>query len=152
MSLFTHDLTIKNLNNVSCDWKCTYVMTNSAFNFEGILYLAVVKNKNMFLLLSYISNIPYFMKYPGEVREDKKKPGLGFYDNYIFISSLVYAHELSLTMKNYLFNFQLNTLIRYYQTNIYLFKVNWRNLRKRCEICSELKIKNQNDLSGVSVV
>ena len=28
-----------------------------------------------------------------------------------------------------------------YQTNIYLFKVNNRNSRKRCEICSKLKIK-----------
>ena len=28
-----------------------------------------------------------------------------------------------------------------YPTNIYLFKVNNRNIRKRCEICSKLTVK-----------
>ena len=32
-----------------------------------------------------------------------------------------------------------------YPANIYLFKVNNRNTRKRCEICSKLTIKHQND-------
>ena len=30
---------------------------------------------------------------------------------------------------------------RIYPDNIYLFKINNRNARKRCEICSELTIK-----------
>ena len=36
--------------------------------------------------------------------------------------------------------------------NIYLFQVNNRNTRKRCEICSELIIKTQNDVTGVFIV
>ena len=39
--------------------------------------------------------------------------------------------------------------------NIYLFKVNNRNTRKRCEICLKLTIKHQNDVrhrSGVFIV
>ena len=36
--------------------------------------------------------------------------------------------------------------------NIYLFKVNGRNTRKRCEICSKLTIKTQNGVSDVVLV
>ena len=35
---------------------------------------------------------------------------------------------------------------RYFLANIYLFKVNRRNTRKRGEISSKLIIKNQSDL------
>ena len=31
--------------------------------------------------------------------------------------------------------------------NIYLFKFSNRNTRKRCEICSKLTVKHQNDVS-----
>ena len=37
--------------------------------------------------------------------------------------------------------FTLKLLLRYNPTNIHLFKVNNRNTRKRCEICSKLTIK-----------
>ena len=36
--------------------------------------------------------------------------------------------------------------------NIYLFKVNNRNNRKRCDICSNLTLKHQNVFSSVSIV
>ena len=43
-----------------------------------------------------------------------------------------------------------------FSANIYLFKVNNRNTRKMCEICSKLKIKTperrQRSLSGVFIV
>ena len=35
----------------------------------------------------------------------------------------------------------LQIILRNYPANIYLFKVNNRNNRKRCEICSKLTIK-----------
>ena len=35
----------------------------------------------------------------------------------------------------------LQIILRNYPANIYLFKVNNRNSRKRCEICSKLTIK-----------
>ena len=38
---------------------------------------------------------------------------------------------------------------RYFLANIYLFKVNRRNTRKRGEISSKLIIKNQSDVIGV---
>ena len=38
-------------------------------------------------------------------------------------------------------NVKLNPLISYYLANIYLFKVNNRNTRKRCEVFSKLTIK-----------
>ena len=36
--------------------------------------------------------------------------------------------------------------IWYYLANIYLFKVNKWNTRKRCELCSVLTMKHQNDV------
>ena len=39
-----------------------------------------------------------------------------------------------------------------YQTEIYLFKVNIRNTRKRFEICSKLTKKYQNDVNNVILV
>ena len=36
--------------------------------------------------------------------------------------------------------------------NIYLFKVNNRRIRERCEICSKLTIKHQNDVNDVVLV
>ena len=36
-----------------------------------------------------------------------------------------------------------------FPANIYFFKVNNRNPRKRCEICSKLTLKHQNDVSDV---
>ena len=36
-----------------------------------------------------------------------------------------------------------------FPANIYFFKVNNRNRRKRCEICSKLTLKHQNDVSDV---
>ena len=52
------------------------------------------------------------------------------------------------------FNYQKKTCeswkIRPYPPNIYLFKVNNRNIGKRCEICSELTIKTH--FSCVSIV
>ena len=36
-----------------------------------------------------------------------------------------------------------------FPANIYIFKVNNRNPRKRCEICSKLTLKHQNDVSDV---
>ena len=41
---------------------------------------------------------------------------------------------------------------RYFLANIYLFKVNGRNTRKRGEISSKLIIKNQSDVIGVVLV
>ena len=53
-------------------------------------------------------------------------------------------------------NVKLNPLISYYLANIYLFKVNNRNTRKRCEIFSKLTIKTlerpQRCRSGVFIV
>ena len=40
---------------------------------------------------------------------------------------------------------------QYFPANIYLFKVNNRNTRKRCEICSKLTI-TFTPFSGVSIV
>ena len=37
--------------------------------------------------------------------------------------------------------------ISLHSANIYLIKVNNRNLRRRCEICSKLTIKHQNDVN-----
>ena len=34
--------------------------------------------------------------------------------------------------------------------NIYLFKINNRKARKRCEICSKVTIKHENDVNNVS--
>ena len=36
--------------------------------------------------------------------------------------------------------------------NIYLFNINNRNTKKRCEICSKLTIKTSNDVSDVALV
>ena len=36
-----------------------------------------------------------------------------------------------------------------FPANIYFFKVNNRNPGKRCEICSKLTLKHQNDVSDV---
>ena len=35
------------------------------------------------------------------------------------------------------------------QANIYLFKVNHRNTKKRCEICSKLAIKDIEDIEDI---
>ena len=43
-------------------------------------------------------------------------------------------------------------LHRYYPANIYLLKVNNRNSRKKCEICSKLTIKTPERRSGVFIV
>ena len=47
-------------------------------------------------------------------------------------------------------NCQLNSC--YFPARIYLFKVNNRNTRTRCQICSKLTIKHQNDATGVVLV
>ena len=44
------------------------------------------------------------------------------------------------------------TWIGPFSENIYLFKVNNRNTRKRCETCSQLTIKHQNDVFDVVLV
>ena len=53
-------------------------------------------------------------------------------------------------------NVKLNPLISYYLANIYLFKVNNRNTRKRCEVFSKLTIKTPEPSrwrrSGVFIV
>ena len=36
-----------------------------------------------------------------------------------------------------------------FPANIHFFKVNNRSTRKRCEICSKLTLKHQNDISDV---
>ena len=38
-----------------------------------------------------------------------------------------------------------------YPAGIYLFKVKNRNTRKTCAICSELRIKAQNDVTDATV-
>ena len=39
-----------------------------------------------------------------------------------------------------------------FPANIYMFKLNHRNTRKKCEICSKLTIKYQNDVSDVVLI
>ena len=39
-----------------------------------------------------------------------------------------------------------------YPVGIYMFKVNNRNTNTRCEMCSQLTIKHQNDVIGVALV
>ena len=39
-----------------------------------------------------------------------------------------------------------------FPANIYLFKFNNRNTRRRCEVCSKLKIKQPMTFSGVFIV
>ena len=47
----------------------------------------------------------------------------------------------------------MNILASKYPTNIYLFKVNNGNTRKKCEICSKLTIKTpEQRRSGVFIV
>ena len=36
--------------------------------------------------------------------------------------------------------------------NIFLFKVNIRNTRKKCKICSKLTIKHQNNVNDIVLV
>ena len=45
-------------------------------------------------------------------------------------------------------NEKLNDL-SHYIVNINLFKVNNRNTRERCEMCSKLTIKYQNDVTSM---
>ena len=42
--------------------------------------------------------------------------------------------------------------LKAFSGNIYLFKFNNRNTRKRCEICSKLTIKIPNDVNDVVLV
>ena len=49
------------------------------------------------------------------------------------------------------FTFSKST-IRTNPANIHLFQVNNRNTKKRCEICSQLTIKYQNDVIDVVLV
>ena len=41
---------------------------------------------------------------------------------------------------------------RTFPANIYLIKTNSRNTSKRCEICSNLTLKHENDVSNVAPV
>ena len=49
----------------------------------------------------------------------------------------------SVTMMNYLYNLDIGIPV-----SIYLFKVNNRNTRKMCEICSKLTIRTPERLQG----
>ena len=59
-----------------------------------------------------------------------------------------------LQIANYHCNMTCNSFIGFtqYPANIHLFKVNNRNTRKRCEICSKLTIKTPERRSGVFIV
>ena len=50
-----------------------------------------------------------------------------------------------------MFTFEIY-LMYFFPTNIYLFKINNRNTRKRCGICLKLTIKHQNDVNDVILV
>ena len=67
---------------------------------------------------------------------------------------------LNLKIRNLKWNlksvkFQLKCLFwaeSYLTADVFLFKVNNRNIRKRCEIYSKLTIKHKNDVTGVLLV
>ena len=48
--------------------------------------------------------------------------------------------------------YPMNILASKYLTNIYFFKVNNGNTRKRCEICSKLTVTPEQRRSGVFIV
>ena len=50
------------------------------------------------------------------------------------------------------FDFSKSEFLKIGSANIFLFKVTKRNTRKRCEICSKLAIKHQNDVMDVVLV
>ena len=56
------------------------------------------------------------------------------------------SFKLVLTKQMFVFDPAANTLWKY-QPGIYLFKVNKRNTRKICEICSKLTIKTRHENS-----
>ena len=45
-----------------------------------------------------------------------------------------------------------NIYLHNHLPNIYVFKVNNKNTRKRCDVCSKLTIKHQNDVNDVFLV
>ena len=88
---------------------------------------------------------------------NERRNGHGFFKVFLSINVSIFYLGFKFIMSKLLFShynwsmpfsFELHRLKltwRIILANIYLFKVNNRSIRKRCEICSKLIIKHQND-------
>ena len=91
------------------------------------------------------------------IKHSKLKEKMFFRNNYFrsksffmnFHCTKIFVHLLIVAVVS---NFKVFKLIGWDPANTYLFKVNNRNSKKKCEICSKLTIKMVEQHSGVFIV
>ena len=132
------------------------LMTSVSFSIGGLNYIGSV-NIGRLLFQTSLCSQPYIGTIWGSVRLNSFQPSIAFHiETSHLICNANPITSFYMKWNTGLIWFKGSLLILAFKSlaNIYLFKVNKRNTRKRCEKCSKLAIKrpNQNNVKDVVLV
>ena len=128
-------------------WK-TFTFSRLFFSDKGNLYFGDIRNHGLSSQTSTVS-----------LTDKKKEKAVFRQTQRIFYTFASCDKEIESIYQCYNFfyvqfriNFSFCTFSRHFLANIYSFKFNNRSIRKRCEICSKLTIKHQNNVNDAVLV